>query len=137
MAEQDDAVVHFQLGEVTGSLFPQECVDDPASGPETCAQIAHALTGAISLALSRDGESIYAASLFDDAIVRFRRDTADGALTPKGCVQDKDSGTSPCAREMNGLSGADGIAVTADGASVYGVSQGDNAIVRLRRKIGS
>jgi DNA-binding beta-propeller fold protein YncE len=137
VAEEDDAVVHFQLGDVTGTPFPQECIDDPASGPETCAAIAHALTGAISLALSRDGESLYAVSLFDDAIVRFDRETVGGVLTPKGCVQDKVTGTSPCEQEMRGLSGPDGVAVTADGKSVYAVSQGDNALVRLKRKTGN
>jgi 6-phosphogluconolactonase (cycloisomerase 2 family) len=133
VAEQDHAVVHFQLGDVTGTPFPGECIDDPASGPETCAEIAHAMTGAISLALSRDGESLYTTSLLDDAIVRFDRDTGTGVLSADGCVQDKTTGTSPCEQEMRGLSGADGVAVTADGKSVYAASQGDHAIARLKR----
>jgi 6-phosphogluconolactonase (cycloisomerase 2 family) len=137
VAEQDHAVAHFQLGEATGTPFPGECIDDPASGPETCAAIAHAMTGAISLALSRDGESLYTTSLFDDAIVRFDRDTANGVLSPEGCIQDKKTGTSPCAQEMPGLSGADGIAVSADGKSVYAASQSDNTLVRLKRKTGN
>ena len=57
----------------TGALTPKGCVADPANNPDACAQTASGLDGAISIALSPDGKSLYAAGYYDNAIVRFAR----------------------------------------------------------------
>ena len=97
-----------------GALTPQGCVDDndDPQGPDTCALTADGLDAPRSVAVSPDGESVYAVGAADDAIVHFDRDPASGALTPQGCVDDNDFGIDPlqgpdtCAQSADGLNGA-------------------------------
>jgi 6-phosphogluconolactonase (cycloisomerase 2 family) len=56
-----------------------------------------------------------------------------GALQAKGCIDDNDSGLDTCAKSTNGLDTTTGIAVSADGKSVYTVAEGDEAVVRFAR----
>ena len=51
-------------------------------------------------------------------MVRFDRDTATGALTPQGCVADVGDAAG-CGATQQGLDGANGVAVSPDGKSVY------------------
>ena len=80
----DDAIVRFDRNITTGALTPAGCIQDNDSGADTCADSADGLDGALWVAVSPDGESVYAASSNDDAVTRFDRDTATGALTPAG-----------------------------------------------------
>lgn len=134
-AFDDDAIVRFDRDSSTGALSFQGCIDDndPGQGPDACAQSTDGLDGVASLAVSPDGGSLYAASLDDDAIVRFDRDSATGTLTPQGCVDDNDSGADDCAASADGLDGARSVAVSPDGRSVYAASGPDDAIVRFDR----
>jgi sugar lactone lactonase YvrE len=89
------------------------------------------------VAVSPDGESVYVAAVFDDALVRFDRDPATGALTPQGCIEDNDppDGSDACAQGTDGLAGAQSIAVSSDGRSVYVASDDNDAVVRLDRDL--
>jgi 6-phosphogluconolactonase (cycloisomerase 2 family) len=66
-------------------------------------------------------------------------ESAPGALTHKGCIDDDDNGTDPgqgpdtCGDSTDGLSAARTVVVSRDGRSVYASSEGDNAIVRFKR----
>ncbi len=113
-----------------GDLTPQGCIADP---PDTagCGATAQGLFGASGVAVSRDGASVYAVSVTDDAIVRFDR-APSGVLTPQGCMADPPD-TAGCGATAEGLDGAGGVAVSPDGASVYAVSSLDDAIVRFDR----
>jgi DNA-binding beta-propeller fold protein YncE len=116
----------------TGDLTPQGCIQDSDALPDTCTQITAGLNEAQAIAVSPDGTSVYATSLFDDAVMRFDRDPSSGALTPQGCIEDNDTGDDKCAVESDGLSEVKGLALSPDGRSLYAVS-GDNAIVRFGR----
>ena len=119
----------------TGDLTPIGCIDDEDSGADTCAATGDGLDTAEAIAVSPDGTSVYTVSSGDDAIARFRRNSATGALTYKGCTKDNFS-TATCGGQIPGnvlLDGAD-IAVSPDGADVYVTSRfGDSGIYHFRR----
>ena len=133
-SRNDDAIVRFKRNTRNGKLTPKGCVDDNDSGADDCAEDTNGLDSATSVVLSPDGKSLYAASLVDSAIVRFKRNTRNGKLTPKGCVDDNDSGADTCGQDTNGLDGAISVAVSPDGKSLYAASQFDDAIVRFKRE---
>jgi 6-phosphogluconolactonase (cycloisomerase 2 family) len=66
-------------------------------------------------------------------------ESAPGALTHRGCIDDDDNGTDPsqgpdtCGDSTDGLDAARTVVVSRDGRSVYASSEGDNAIVRFKR----
>ena len=134
----DDAVAEFARS-ASGALQPRGCTDDDDAPLDACQTTADGLDGAFSIAVSPDGRSVYAAAFDDDAIVRFDRDTATGALSPQGCVDDNDAGQGPddCAQQVDGLDGADAVAVSPDGRSVYATSMDDDAIVRFDRDLST
>ena len=89
--------------------------------------------GLESIALSKDGTSLYSISEGDDAIVRFDRSTTTGALTPKGCIDDNDELNDDCARSTNGLASAASLAISQDAKSLYAAGEEDDAIVVFKR----
>jgi sugar lactone lactonase YvrE len=117
----------------TGALTPKGCIADPDNNPEGCAQTAKGLDGATSVDVSPDGKSAYVAGFFDNAIVRFNRKPATGALSPAGCVAEANNNPDGCAQTAAGLKGANSVVVSDDGKSVYAIGSGDNAIVRFKR----
>ena len=132
----DDSVSRFDRA-ADGTLTPAGCFED--AGQDGCgtgtANETPGLDGASGVAISPDGRSVYVTGVNDDSIVRFDR-AADGAITPVGCFEDV--GLSGCgagtAADVPGLNGARGIAISADGISVYvGSSTVDAAIVRFTR----
>lgn len=131
----DDAVVRFDRGTETGTLTPQGCIDDNDSGADDCSAATDGLDGARSVVVSPDGESVYAASGPDDAVVRFTRDPQNGRIFAGGCIDDNDSGPDDCSQSTNGLDGARAVAVSPDGESVYAGSQIDAAVVRFGRDL--
>jgi DNA-binding beta-propeller fold protein YncE len=130
-AAGDDAIVRFDRDPVTLALTPAGCISD-AGDPAGCGATAEGLEGARDVAVTADGRSVYVAAETDDAIVRFERDPATGALTPAGCIADLGDAAG-CGAAQQGLDGARGIALAADGRSVYVASGDDNAIVRFDR----
>jgi DNA-binding beta-propeller fold protein YncE len=118
----------------TGKLVSRGCVDDNDSTPDGCAQSVDGLGAADSIAVSPDGESVYVASAFDDAVVRFNRNTTSGTLGGDSCIDDNDTGSDFCAQQADGLKRAAGVTVSADGKSVYVTSEEDHAIVHFERK---
>src|SRR5256714_5798981 len=62
---------------------------------------------------------------------------AVGDLTPLGCIDDPVSGADTCATSGDGLSGAQGVAVSPNGKSVYAVSDDDEAIAHFQRNLST
>jgi hypothetical protein len=134
-ANTGNAVVRLKRDTVTGALTElagaAACVSETGAGP--CAN-GHALVGPLWLTISSDGQSVYAASHFSDAVVGLKRNTTNGALTePAGaaaCISD--TGAGPCANG-HALSSPFSVEVSGDGKSVYAASNLSDAVVRLTR----
>jgi 6-phosphogluconolactonase (cycloisomerase 2 family) len=152
----DDAVARFDRDPATGILTYQGCITGESASDnenDACAHIdSTALDGVNSgldalqsVAVSADGESLYAASPGDDAVARFDRDPATGALTYQDCVTGESesgpAGSIACAAigsaaasgANSGLDDLRGVAVSVDGKSVYAVSAQDDAVARFDR----
>jgi 6-phosphogluconolactonase (cycloisomerase 2 family) len=160
-AENDDAVARFRRTPGTGLLTYQDCItgeDESGPGPagsDACSAIASAdlsgnnsgLDDPQSIALT-DG-SLYVAARGDDAVARFSRNPATGALSYQGCITgETESGPPPpitdsgaCAEissaassgTNSGLDVLQTVALSPDGASLYTASQLDSAVGRFDR----
>jgi len=116
-----------------GQLSFADCHDDDESGPETSCVPADGLAGVLSVAISPDGRSLYAATNGDHAIVRFNRNTTTGALSFAQCFDDDESGTELACAGVDGLEEASSVALSPDGRSLYAAGLQDDAIVRFDR----
>ncbi|MFL5911421.1 MAG: lactonase family protein [Gaiellaceae bacterium] len=94
-------------------------------GPSSCTQTADGLNGAVGVAISPDGTTVYTGGVNDSAVAAFARDPSSGQLHEIGCIEKLD-GTSPasCSVRGDGLGGARSIAVSPDGRNVYVGSHG-------------
>ena len=117
----------------TGELRYRGCIAD--GGKHGCRRPNHdSLAGAFDVAVSPDGESVYVASLTADAVTRFER-RPTGALVYKGCIAN--DGNHGCRRpKHDALTGADALAVSPDGNSVYVAAIRAGAITRFDRSAG-
>lgn len=134
-AATGQAVVMLARNPGTGALTQPTngtgCItSQPAEGCTTGVQ----LNGADAVAVSPDDEDVYVTALFSNSLTSFTRNTSTGALTQK-------SGTSACViyvlavgcslgRAMNG---AEGVAVSPDGASLYAAAFTPGAVAVLNR----
>ncbi len=126
----DSAIVRFTRDISTGALTPAGCIKDESLAG--CGATQEGLNGAFGVAVSPLGSSVYVTGGGDSAIVRFDRNTTTGALTPAGCIQDV--GKTDCGVTQQGLDGAQGVAVSPDGRSLYVTgTNNDDAIVRFDR----
>jgi DNA-binding beta-propeller fold protein YncE len=128
------AVALAVTGDLTQPAGIAGCVSETGAGP--CAD-GHGIDGAVGVAVSPDGKSVYVAST-GYAVVRFNRNPTTGAITQPagtaGCISE--TGAGPCANG-HGLSGASSVAVSPDGKSVYvaanAASNSSDGVARLTR----
>jgi DNA-binding beta-propeller fold protein YncE len=129
-----DAVAVFARDRRTGALTQLDgeggCVN--ADGAEGCA-VGRALDGAGSVAVSRDGKSVYVGG----GVAVFARDRRTGALTQldgeDGCVNN--DGAEGCA-DARAFEGGGEVAVSPDGKSVYAAASGSDAVAVFARDRG-
>lgn len=116
-----------------GELRYRGCFAD--RGKRGCRNPKHdSLGGAFDVAVSPDGGSVYVASLDGDAVTRFDR-RPDGSLAYKDCIANK--GHHRCRPPgHNALGGADALAVSPDGRSVYVTAIRAGAVMRFNRGPG-
>ncbi len=115
----DDALVIFDRDEITGELTFVERIKDNIAGVD-------GLNGARYVTLSSDGNYVYVAAYYDDAISVFERNATTGALTYIQLVKDGVNG-------VDGLNGANSFAISADGNFAYATGYADDAIVSFSR----
>ncbi len=115
----DDAIAVFARDADSGGLTFLASVRHGVGGVV-------ALDGVRSLALSPDGQYLFAAAYNSDAVAVFRRHGATGLLVPYGFAADGIGG-------VDGLDGARSVAVSPDGLDLYVVGEHDDAIAVLRR----
>ena len=115
----DNDIVIFQRDATTGALaFLGRQKDDEAG--------VDGLEGAAGMALSPDGTSLYAGGDDDDAIAVFHRDGTTGLLTFLEVHRDGAAG-------VEGLDGAEALAVSPDGGFVYAGGSDEQTIATFRR----
>ena len=88
------------------------------------------LNGAIDVAVSPNGASVYAVGTGSNAVATFSRDPGTGALT--FVEQDVDG-----ASGVDGIGGARGVTVSPNGATVYVTGHSDGAVATFSRDPGT
>jgi DNA-binding beta-propeller fold protein YncE len=133
-SQLSDAVAVFDRDPATGELRQKAGTAGCSSDNGLCSE-GKGLDGALSVAVSADGESLYVASTNSDAVAIFDRDLASGALSQKagtaGCISE--TGTGGACRDGKALDGAAGVAVSVDGKSVYVASRLSDAVAVFDR----
>ena len=121
-----------------GTLTPAGCLEDLTS--DICGlgstNAVPGLLGAAGVAVAPGGASVLVAGFDDSSIVGFRR-AAGGALEFADCLEDVgriECGAGTLA-DAPGLDGANGVAVSPDGSSVYVAASDDDAVVQLDREV--
>jgi DNA-binding beta-propeller fold protein YncE len=130
------AVARFNRNTTTGWIAQPAgtagCISETGSSGN-CAN-GHGLNRPHAVAVSPDGKSVYVASINGDAVARFNRGTATGAITQPagsaGCISETGAGTCVDGHALNRV---ESVAVSADGKSVYVASFSSDAVVRLNR----
>lgn len=84
------------------------------------------LSGVRAVAVSPDGNWVYATGTSESALGVFQRDPATGLLSFKQVLKDGVGG-------IDGLANVSAVGVSPDSQFVYTVSQGDSAVLMLRR----
>jgi len=131
-SSDSDSITRFKR-KANGALRYRGCIAN--RGAHGCGKPKHdSLGGAFDLAVSPDGKSVYVVSLDGDAITRFDR-KPDGSLVYKSCFA---NARAHGCRELphDSLGGADAVAVSPDGESVYVGSLGGDSITRFKRSPG-
>jgi 6-phosphogluconolactonase (cycloisomerase 2 family) len=100
-----DSLATFSRNPSTGALGFIDSKVDGVGGVD-------GLNGATLIAISPDQKQLYAPGEFDNALALFDRLPAAGTLAFRGAIFDSSPG-------VDGLAGAEGVAVSADGRNVY------------------
>jgi DNA-binding beta-propeller fold protein YncE len=133
-----DAIAVFQRDPATGKLTQAAgaagCI--AAGGANGCAT-GLGLDGPNSVAISPDGENVYATSIESSSLAIFQRNPSTGALTQAtdgtGCFAA--AAISGC-ETARGLDGADVVAISRDGRNVYIGSFRGNTVAAFARHFG-
>ena len=135
-SELANAVAVFSRDKKTGVLTQltgtNGCIHE--TGADGCAD-GKALLGPRGIAITKDGKTVYAASVSSHAVAIFARDKGSGALTQlagaDGCVSE--DGTSGDCVDGVGLQGANSVLVSNDGKNVYVAAGSSNAVTSFSR----
>jgi DNA-binding beta-propeller fold protein YncE len=136
-SSKENAVLEFRR-EPSGALAqlaaPNACVMN-ATALAGCSQV-KGLQEALGVAISPDGENVYASSPQEDDEAAFARNGETGALTPlpapyecAGKVERSTCG----ATDITGIAGARRVTVSPDGKNLYVAGQNDHSVVELVR----
>jgi DNA-binding beta-propeller fold protein YncE len=132
----------FKRDPVTGALEQSQdlsgCVGDPLSMSKDSCQAGRALDGPEGIAVSPDGKSVYVVSRGPGKLAILDRDASGGLTQVPGtaaCIStDGSDGVGGSCQADPALAGAEGIAISPDGKSLYTASSTADAVVGFRRK---
>jgi DNA-binding beta-propeller fold protein YncE len=110
-------ITHF-FAAANGQISYDGCVSNDGSGGACADAPGSPLTAAEAVAVSPGGGSVYVASAGSGTITHFFA-APGGQLTYDGCISNDGSGGLCAAASGSPLSGADAVAVSPDGRSVY------------------
>jgi 6-phosphogluconolactonase (cycloisomerase 2 family) len=149
----DAAVSQFTRNLGTGALSFEDCVTGATEVSPPCVDIPSATAGgndsgmgdAARVAISPDGGSVYATSLFDDSVVELNRNTSSGDLTFDECISGQTETIGVCTQLPNaagigsdsGLDNPGSIVVSPDSEDVYVAAVGDDAVAHFSRNTGN
>jgi DNA-binding beta-propeller fold protein YncE len=129
----DKGVIPFRRDDSTGALapLPGGCITQ--TGADGCRR-GRSLDGVQSVAISPDGQNLYAAATYSSGIALFSRDRETGQLTQAhgrgACVSE--DGSEGC-RRGRGLLGAQDVTDSRDGRRVYLAARRSHAVVVFNR----
>ncbi len=134
-----DAVAMFERNPVDGTL--EQPADATACVTETgdgiVCEDGEALDGAFRVAVSSDGRNVYAVARASNSVVVFDRDPATGVIAQAGGTDGCISSTDGDCAFASPLGDPFGLALSADGESVYVAASLDSAIVLFDRKLNN
>jgi hypothetical protein len=110
----DDAIAIFSRNSSTGALTYVELKKDGVGGVD-------ALSTPYGVAVTPDGNHVYATGYYDDGIAVFSRNSSTGALTYVELEKDGVGG-------VDGLGGVKYVAISPDGLHVYAAGYVDKAV---------
>jgi 6-phosphogluconolactonase (cycloisomerase 2 family) len=130
-----DAVAAFSRNATTGALTqlaaPNQCVTNGSVAG--CTSVT-GLDGVYDIAVSPDGNHVYATGYWSDTLAMFSRDATTGVLTqlaaPNKCLSRTVVTGCTTATAINGV---DGVAVSPDGEHVYVTSYDDSTLAVFSR----
>ncbi|HEX4034078.1 MAG TPA: hypothetical protein VHX66_06515 [Solirubrobacteraceae bacterium] len=122
-------VVHL-FAAPQGQLTFDGCISDDGTGGRCADAAGTPLTGANSVAVSPNGNSVYVTSFAANTVTHFFA-APQGQLTYDGCVSNGGSGGNCANASGSALVGVVGVAVSPDGNSVYTVSATGGAVAHL------
>jgi 6-phosphogluconolactonase (cycloisomerase 2 family) len=129
----DDSVVAFDRDPATGELsYVETEVDGVNDGGDPGGTVDGLLSGS-RLAVAPDGEGLYVSTDGDDSLVAFSRDPTTSELS---FVEFEDDGVDDAGDPgptVNGLNGAEGVAVAPSDEVVYVAGRSDNAVAVFER----
>jgi 6-phosphogluconolactonase (cycloisomerase 2 family) len=111
---------------------PDDCV---TSSPIGCGSAVPSgvLNYAYTPIVSPDGKNVYEVGNFG-GLVEFSRNSTTGALTEIGCITGSADSVAGCSTSpLAAMDNPSSIALSPDGADVYVLTQGENAIITLSR----
>jgi len=115
------AVVVFDRNPANGELTHKETVEDGENGADGIAE-------AYGIALSPDGRFVYVTGKYENAVAVYSRDETTGTITFVEKKQDS-------VDSVDGLLGAQDIAISPDGAHVYVTAANENKVSVFSRNV--
>jgi 6-phosphogluconolactonase (cycloisomerase 2 family) len=147
----DASIVHFSRNTGSGALTFQGCLTrETESGGPNCTPLAGATSGgsnsgwdfasnAPALAVKSDGTGVFFGTAGDRSVVQLDRNTTTGSLTFRRCLTGETESGAGCTLISPAASGGvntalfnvNGLAISADGGSLYTAASGSDSIARF------